>query len=826
MMIALCLVLLNVLMLFFTFSSFSDKKRIFVPLAEAVSVFLCLYSVTSAALWYFEVFSVEFCLLAVMIIVTAVFVLAYFKSRKKETKFFAIGEINTDHGIIINRIIIVIATLLSLGAYSTFGIGNNDGNAQVQALSIINGQGSLEFEIDEYETIDPESRYRNYFFERISNFDTDNFTANYWLSSVDTQEGKVEKMIGEFGSDPVYPSVLALSANLFGIKKMAFIQAVFAFCVFVFVDEILRKLKCNWKLRSVLIMLLGTSPIIVYCNHTTLIEPIIGFCMVLFIYFLLCKKNKLQMLSVLGAVTFAFLHTSFYTMIPLFLALYWMHFVHTGKTRHLLSSGIMIIGYVLSFGFLNAVASENTEINYKLGIPFLGDYYFLFVIIISAAAVIVGLILLIAIKKVATEKIAEFKKSKGKILFKILMAVASAAVIPVTVVIVITKCYTFQNFLSITIISFTVCTGVLLIPYILFRLISTRYNAGIKEASVVFAFVYTVILYSCVMRVMLKGYYYETRYLSSFIPFVIILAGMMLNLLKKEEKYIIPVIGIIVLLTPYTTFLLNSDVETRFDKEMLEDVTEIVSGNADKDTVVFIEKGLMKYLYFPVKYSTDANVYPIETNYVEAFCKGMNDYESKVIYITNNEGDKYIGRGKELYINHNIQKRPFRGDASALLGLPYKSIDRNCGKLQILEMDSLYYMLDYESLVSLGLSAVDLKVNDIEIDEKGIAHINVSLTEESRMYRNERFNLSYHLEYENAEDIYDLPRTEIGPLVMKDYTLDVDLANQPEDVTVVIDIVEEGVQWYSWKNKVPVIVFTQTDDSWNYEIYSFYTKLK
>jgi len=141
-------------------------------------------------------------------------------------------------------------------------------------------------------------------------------------------------------------------------------------------------------------------------------------------------------------------------------------------------------------------------------------------------------------------------------------------------------------------------------------------------------------------------------------------------------------------------------------------------------------------------------------------------------------------------------------------------------------MDSLYNLLDYDLYESLDTSDIDLSVNNIEIDESGIAHLNVSVTDGSKMFKNERFKLSYHLEYENEEDIYDLPRTEIGPLVLKNYTLDVDLDNQPEDVTVVIDIVEEGVQWYSWQNRVPVIVFTKKDDSWNYVIYYFYTKLK
>ena len=92
-MFVLLLLVLNVLMLFFTFSSFSDKKRIFVLLAESMSVFLCLYSLLSALMWVFEVFSVEFCLLAVTVLVTAIFAIVYFKSGKKGAEFFSFGEI-------------------------------------------------------------------------------------------------------------------------------------------------------------------------------------------------------------------------------------------------------------------------------------------------------------------------------------------------------------------------------------------------------------------------------------------------------------------------------------------------------------------------------------------------------------------------------------------------------------------------------------------------------------------------------------------------------------------------------------------------------------
>ena len=835
-MLVFLIILLDVLMLFFTFSSFSDKKRIFVSLAEAISVFLCLYSIISALGWVLELFTIGFSLILGTVLVTVVFAIVYFKSQKKGLEFFSLGERKFDIRVIIARGVIIISTLLSLGAYSTAGIGRNDGNAQLQALSILNGNNSLKFEIDEYENIIPDSNYEQYFFDSIRDIDKENFTAQYEIKKIKTEEGKTEedkteevkteRMVGEFGNNPIYPSILALSGSLFGFERMAYIQAIFAFCLFVFVDEILRALKCDWKLRALLVLLLGVSPIMIFSNHTTLVEPLIGFCMVMFLYYLVCKNDMLQMLSALGAITFAFIHTSVYTMIPLFLILYWMYFIHSKKIRHLVSSGIVIVGYILSFLFVNFTAYENTAINYRLGIPFLGDYYYLFVIIISAIAVIFGLIIGIIVKKTNSNESDENKNIKAKIVFKILMAVGAFASIPATIVITILNCKSFPYFLNITFIEIMVCSGVVLLPYILFRLVSTTYYVGIKEAVTVVAFLYTTVLYSFVMKPMLDGYYYNSRYISYFIPFVIIIAGMMLRLIKREGKYFLPVIGILILLLPYSLILFDGKAETRFNNQILEDVTSYVEENADEDTVVFVERSLLKYFYYPLKNIDKVNIYPIESGYFETFYYGTDIYRSKVIYITDDNGDGCVSKGTLKYLNYNIPRLPSGTDVSYILGLPNEYHDRTERKIQIVEYDAFYRLLSENTFKRLELKDLDLTINHIDVTDEGIAHIIVSLTDGSEIYRNDKLLLSYHLEYNNAEDRYECPRLLFDSLTADEYLIEVDLSEQPEDVTVVIDVVEDGVAWYSYDNKVPVIVFTETDEEWDYKTYYFYTKLK
>ncbi len=816
-MFVIILLVLNVLMLFFTFSSFSDKKRIFAPLAEAISVFLCLYIVTSAAMWLFESFSVEFCLLAVTVLNAIVFTVRYFKSDIKGKEFFALDAVKIDYRVFLNKIAILVAVFLSLGAYSTFGVGFNDGNSQTLAISILNGNNSRRFTIDEYDYIQPESKYENFFFDTISNLDTENFTADYWISDEGSVDGQA-KMWVDFGANPIYPSILALSATIFGISRMAYIQALFAFCLFVFVDEILKALKCDWKLRSILVLLLGVSPVIIYCNHTTLVEPVIGFCMVLFIYFLLCKEDKLQVISALGVIAFAFLHTSVYTMLPLFLVISWMYFIHARKVRYLIASIIAVSGYAFSFAFLNIFAYENTSINYRLGMPFLKDNNFIFVIIIVALAVLVAIPLLIVSHKTDAEKIGNFERTKGKLIFKIGIIVVTVASIVLMIVTNIIKCDSFKDTLNITFIAFAVCSGLLLMPYIIGRLLSASYPVGIKEAVIVVSFVYTILFYSSVMKIQLDGYYYEARYLSSFIPFVILAAGLMLRLLKAEEKYIIPIIGIIMLLTPYSIALLSPKAENRMDWSIVENVLNEVEDNADERTVVLVEKSLIPYFYFPLLNKTDARVYPFETSYINDFIFDTKDASSKVLFITDSNGISYKYRGGIKFFESNARNEVSEDDLSLIVGLPNGFHESTSDVVQVIEVSNLGKMADFDSLDTFEMNNIKFTIEDIEIDDENKAHVTVSLTDGKKLYYNEDLLLSYHLEYEEADDIYDNARTNIGAVAFGDYSFDFDLSELDENMTVVIDVVEEGVEWYSWKRKAPVIEFFKGENGWEYEI--------
>ena len=497
-------------------------------------------------------------------------------------------------------------------------------------------------------------------------------------------------------------------------------------------------------------------------------------------------------------------------MIPLFLILYWIFFIHSGKYKYLISSAIAVIGYILSFVFLNIVAYERTSLDYRKGMPFLGNNYYLFVVAIMAVVVIVTILLIILNKLIQSAKFSEFKRTKGKKFFKIIMAGISLVPVIMTVIIFILKCNSLGDLKKITFISFTVCSGVIIIPIILFKLITAKYELGIKEAAVLVGFAYTIILYSSVMKVMIEGYYYDARYLSSFIPFIILVAGMLLRMEKDEVCYFIPIISIIILATPYTASLLSSKAETRLETDLYEDVMEKVEDFSDSNTIILIEPPLLKYFYYPLL-ATNAKVYPMEPKYYNSFCYDIEDFSSKAIYITNDNGKELYEKGLVLYSTIN-------NSSSVITGLPNELKKYPNWRIQVIKLDALYKLLDYSEFEELTWDNIELSVDDVEIDENDVAHVIVSIADTSQIYINNNYLLAYHLEFENGNNIFDSPRTQTGDLIMGDYSFDFDLSKQNGDMTVVFDVVEELVAWYSWDHDVPVVEFKESEEGWNYTI--------
>ena len=237
---------------------------------------------------------------------------------------------------------------------------------------------------------------------------------------------------------------------------------------------------------------------------------------------------------------------------------------------------------------------------------------------------------------------------------------------------------------------------------------------------------------------------------------------------------------------------------------------------------MLVQKSLMKYFYFPLINKTEARVYPFETSYAVNFIMDTNEASSKVLLITDSNGNKYRYRGNVRFLQTHKFYEVSDEDLSAITGLPNEFHEGEEDLVQVIELRNPGRMVDAETLDKFDWDVMKLSVEEVEIDESNKAHITVSLTDKTKLYYNddEELLLSYHLDYEESDedDKYDNGRTEIGPVVFADYTYDFNLSELDENLTVVIDVVQEHVEWYSWRYSVPVITFNMGNEGWEYSI--------
>ena len=145
-----------------------------------------------------------------------------------------------------------------------------------------------------------------------------------------------------------------------------------------------------------------------------------------------------------------------------------------------------------------------------------------------------------------------------------------------------------------------------------------------------------------------------------------------------------------------------------------------------------------------------------------------------------------------------------------MTGLPVKFTEGDTETTQVLVFDNLGCILEYDDYDYLRWNEIKMAVTNIEIDED-VATVYVALTDGSRILTDDKYDISFHLDYEVSDDIFECHRIPVGPYVLEDYEFRIDLSGLNEKMTVAFDVVEEGVAWYSYDHEVPAVVFDKDE---------------
>lgn len=789
------------------FCIIGNNNKVHMVLAEAVSVFFMLYVLSTAVLYAFGLYSLKRCEVLSVIVSALICIVTVLVKRRKPV----IDKIHITKYNVITLIIIIICMALSLGNYDAYGMGQDEGVYQIEAVNILEGKPAWNQSIDEWKLMGDEDRdtfidYSTWF---LAGFDSYYSLKDYFdeikdIKFLGIKVPSENEFTGYFHGIPTYPSFLALSAGIFGIKHMAWGNVILLACSLIFLNEIMSAIGVNRGLKSILLILLGVSPQIVWINMSTLTEAGILLILLSFLYHLIVNKDTFkEKLAVLSILTFSVYHVSIYTMMPLFVLLMWGYGIFRKKKKYFRYATEIIAGYLLGFVFMARINPRYTLKNYTQAIKFIDNEHLLILIIflICIFCVFVSAVLLLINSKIKT-----FSAKKTVIIMKYIISLSVIMIIAVSGYSIISHLINGKPGVN-TNMAFAVLTGIVIYPVTLIILLLGKYENNYNSMTILAMFEWCVAVFSLIMLRNIAAFYYYSRYLAPFIPIILLTAALMLNGKKKSLRIAVPIISVIICL-PFQFFLHTNRDDSRMDWDTIKFVTDYARDNFSEDTVLVMDRDLLTYFYFPVRAVTDAHILPTEMNISSPNrTRAENDW----FYLTKadiEDSDHLVFETGYTVSEDTLDNRiPF-------INLP-TYFKEEAFSLKLYDYDE--YIEDSENY---NISDCSLRIESIECSNEGEISLEVSgITgdDQQSYYNNDNYYVSYHIIDEGTGDVisYDNFRYFVGYLVTDRITMDLDLddylneATDNADLIVAVDIVEEGVKWLSWdKDNLPEVRFT------------------
>ena len=493
-----------------------------------------------------------------------------------------------------------------------FGMGQDEGVYQCQAINFIYGRDDRQQEFDEYWFLDSDDARENFqtaVHNRLVGYDV---PGEDYPDTVYDRE--ISPVSGSYHGIATYSAMPALCGKLFGVRHMADIQTVFYILAIFLICFICDNLKLHFPAKLTASLITAFSPVVIWVAKSSLTEMFLSVLILLFLFFLTDAEHPEQYrYSLIPVAVFSCYHVSVYTIIPCFLIIYAGMYFFTGRKIFAVFLPLTVLGYLLSYLVMRQVQPFYTMNNYR--------FVFTGAVNISniTQTVIFTSIAIMMLCTVYILLVWKFRKSPSlegfllvksrETLMQILLILMTALPLIYISMKAVQKYTTFPEFVSLTLVGFAQNAGVILFPLgVLMCLARPGVFLRNKETLVIFiAFFYCVLIYSALLRPDIDYYYYYARYLVPFIPVAVLTAVTALD--GIGAKLLIPaVLGSLCFSMPYSSFLIHHQDDTRMEWTVLNDITEKIH---PKDCVV-ISNDYLSMLWLPVRAITGAHVYPAE----------------------------------------------------------------------------------------------------------------------------------------------------------------------------------------------------------------------
>ena len=615
-MFTVCCVLLFILS-FFSHKALMDKQDdVLEIIAVSMADCVLLSTVISAILFVFSVFS-YFLLFAVE---SSMFILCMAVCMKKGINVFGGFDLKKISWVPV--VLGVIGILLTMVHSEMFGIGQDEGVYQIEAMAFASGETGLVHGMDEAYILTDEDDINEYLnmvdssFTGFYRFQEDELTMEHLKDAA-----SVGVMEGVFHGIHLFPVLLGAWASMFGIRNMAGFQS-FLYVISIFLmyyaaygitqDSTKKKLVCA---------LFAFSPVVVWLTKWTLSESVLELAMVMFIYFMTKKQKSTFDIVMIGmcAVYFVTNHIIGLIFFPVFFAVYVLGLIRTKDARYSVPGYILSAGMMFSTYFMSATSVRYyyENISRLYFIPHLDQYNIVYAVYAGSLAAA----LFIFIFTLLRNRI-NFDRLQKVLMYisKILIVLSASYFVRLGIAYYQGNGNTpywygsgMNAVLHLSVTALVIYSGIFAYLYIIVRSLTVKYEefAASGTLEIMIMFIYMACLYPTFIKGDIPYYYYYSRYLSYMMPVIAIYAGMLTGD-KDNRIFISAIILSVCLMLPFDIVIAPQLDDTFATWDEFYAIADMIEPGS---AVILSERGETRRIYaFPLKIVADCDVFPVLTD--------------------------------------------------------------------------------------------------------------------------------------------------------------------------------------------------------------------
>lgn len=524
-----------------------------------------------------------------------------------------------------------------------FGMGQDQGVYQTQAILFMNGDTKRQKDITEYNDLDTEED-REFMAYGVKNYlrGLDIPGESYPDTVYDRSRGPASGIIHGI---PTYSALLAMWGTNFGMENMQDFETIIYICLIFLVYFICGNLKLKKATAACACTAASAAPIILWVAKASLTEMTLALIPLTFMYFMTDDENPdFKWLSIIPVAVFGCYHVSIYTMIPMFVMIYGGMYVFTREKQYTWLMPATVAIYIASYFAMRHVQPFYTMNNYSpVFVGGINVSNITKVVTVASIAAFAAVILFAFIVNKRTPKgfnqrkfIRTAAESKWFVLLLRLMLVLPCAYI---IGRAFFKYSSWDEASHLALLGFCANAGIVLVPLgIIFGILSVKRFAESSSKLVVFLmFFYCILFYSAFLRYDIQYYYYYGRYLAPFVPVAVLFAAAALD--HIGGKLIIPasLVGLLYV-ARFDGYLMYNTDDSRMEWSVLTDLTDYITS----DDCVVISPTYTMRLWLPIRSMTGAAVFPEDQEDPQQLDRLAQKY-GRVIVISekNLDGDDY-----------------------------------------------------------------------------------------------------------------------------------------------------------------------------------------